>query len=110
MLEDTRDRGAATVQQDTVKCPSCGSSDVRAATVRSALWHHDRLVVVEDLPALVCGACQERFYDDATVTILDLMRGEGFPEAEADHVISVPVFSFRSQLPGIEKEREGVIR
>ena len=110
MREDTRVMDTATIEQEAVKCPSCGSSDIKAATVRSALWHHDRLVVVEDLPALVCGKCQERFYDDATITILDLMRGEGFPEAEADHVISVPVFSFTAQLPEIEKEREGVIR
>ncbi len=81
-------------------CTSCGAADVRAAAVRSALWHGERLVVVEDIPALVCSACGERFYDDATVMVLDLLQGDGFPEADARGEMRVPVFSFRDRAPG----------
>ena len=48
-------------------CSQCGGSDLRRETVRSAFWHDERLVVVENIPALVCGSCGERYYDDPTI-------------------------------------------
>jgi YgiT-type zinc finger domain-containing protein len=81
-------------------CTNCGGDDVRPADVRSAFWHDDRLVVVEDIPALLCRACGEQFYDDNTVLMLDLLRGDGFREDQARARISVSVFSYRDRLPG----------
>lgn len=78
----------------TLTCTSCGSPDVQASPSRSAFWHDDRLVVVEDIPAMVCGACGEHFYDDNTVIVLDLLRGAGFPADQARGELRVPVFSF----------------
>jgi YgiT-type zinc finger domain-containing protein len=63
--------------------------------VRSAFWHGERLVVVEGIPALVCGACHEQSYADDTVVRLDMLRGEGFPAGKARAELRVPVFSFR---------------
>jgi len=74
-------------------CSSCGAGEVRPSRVRSAFWHDERLVVVEDIPALVCDACGERYYDDATVIALDLLRGEGFPPENARAELRVGVFS-----------------
>lgn len=85
------------VQQPPVTCTGCGSADTRSARVRSAFWHGDRLVVVEDIPAIVCGACGEQSYDDATVVALDLLRGEGFPEEQARAQLHVSVFPFRGR-------------
>jgi hypothetical protein len=79
-------------------CPGCGGSDIGMARVRSAFFHEDRLVVVEDIPALVCASCNEQFYDDRTVVMLDLLRGDGFPEEDAREEIRVPVFSFRDRV------------
>ena len=84
----------AVQQQSSVTCANCGSVDVRIRHVRSAFWQDDRLVVVEGIPALVCGACAEQFYDDTTVVGLDLLRGEGFPAEKARAELRVPVFSF----------------
>ena len=81
-------------QQSSVTCTNCGSANVRMSHVRSAFWQDDRLVVVEDIPALVCGACAEQFYDDTTVIGLDLLRSEGFPAEKARVELRVPVFSF----------------
>jgi YgiT-type zinc finger domain-containing protein len=81
-------------QQSTVSCANCGSVDVHISHVRSAFWQDDRLVVVEDIPALVCGACAEQFYDDSTVIGLDLLRGDGFPADRARTELNVPVFYF----------------
>jgi len=61
--------------------------------VRSAFWHNDRLVVIEDVPALVCNACGEQFYDDAAVRMIDRMRQNGFPPEDAVRELRVAVFS-----------------
>ena len=86
--------------QSFMTCTNCGGGDVQPAAVKSAFWHDDRLVVVEDIPALRCGACGEQFYDDNTVLVLDLLRGQGFAEGQASSRITVPVFSFRNHVPG----------
>jgi YgiT-type zinc finger domain-containing protein len=81
------------------ECPQCGSTRLRQDFVKSALWHGERLVVVENIPAAVCDACGERFYDDGTVTVLDLMHGGGFPAGGAIGHMHVPVFSFSARVP-----------
>ncbi|MGP1677303.1 MAG: YgiT-type zinc finger protein [Burkholderiales bacterium] len=81
-------------RQPSGTCTNCGSANLRVGEVRSAFWQDDRLVVVEGIPAIVCGACAEQFYDDTTVVGLDLLRGEGFPAEKARAELRVPVFSF----------------
>ena len=90
------------MEASLMTCTSCGGEDVRRTEVRSAVWHDDRLVVVEDIPALRCGSCGEQFFDDAAVLVLDLMRGDGFQEGKARTTVTVPVFSFRDHRPGTE--------
>jgi YgiT-type zinc finger domain-containing protein len=87
-----------TSDEAPARCENCGSSAIHAERVRTAFWAEDRLVVIEDVPALVCKACHERYFDDATVTVLDLMRGDGFPPERARREITVPVFSFDDRL------------
>jgi YgiT-type zinc finger domain-containing protein len=62
--------------------------------VKTALWSGERLVVIEDVPALVCQHCGDQFYEDETVMRLDMMRGGGFTGADAARQMTVPVFSF----------------
>lgn len=80
-------------QSVALTCANCGSANVSRRQVRSAFWEGERLVVVQDIPALVCDACAEQFYDDATVIALDRMRGEGFAAELARTELRVPVFS-----------------
>jgi YgiT-type zinc finger domain-containing protein len=75
-------------------CPVCESTNTRLVRVRSAFWHNERLVVIEDVPALVCKTCGEQFYDDAAVLMIDRMRNNGFPPEEAVGELRVPVFTF----------------
>ena len=82
-----------TPEQLSAPCPVCQRADARHGRVRSAFWHNDRLVVVEDVPALVCNTCGEQFYDDATVRLIDRMRQDGFPPEDAVRELQVPVFS-----------------
>jgi YgiT-type zinc finger domain-containing protein len=79
--------------QLSASCPACESTKVRSAFVRSAFWHDDRLVVIEDVPALVCSICGEQFYDDAAVLMIDRVRERGFPPEDAVRELRVPVFS-----------------
>jgi YgiT-type zinc finger domain-containing protein len=81
------------------ECPQCGARQLQQDLVKSAFWHDERLVVVDDIPAVVCEACGERFYDDTTITLLDLMQGDGFPSAQASGHLHVPVFSFSARIP-----------
>lgn len=91
-----------TVEQPPGECSNCQNLSIRPARVRSAFWHNDRLVVIEDVPALVCDSCGSQFYDDTTVVRMDLLRGEGFPPELAVGELSVPVFSFGAfALPGV---------
>jgi YgiT-type zinc finger domain-containing protein len=88
-----------TEEQHFGTCSNCRSEALRSARVRSAFWHNDRLVVLEDLPALVCDSCGEQFYDDNTVVALDMLRGENFPSELAVGEVNVPVFSFANLRP-----------
>lgn len=83
----------------TPSCDRCGSNTLHRESVRSAFWHDDRLVVVEDIPALVCTTCQEQFYEDSTVILLDLLRGDNFPAEQANRELRVLVFSLRDRMP-----------
>lgn len=91
------------MQTSNATCTNCGGADVRRAEVRSAFWHEERLVVVEGIPALLCGTCGEQFYDDSTVVVLDLLRGKGFQADKARSELSVPVFSFRDGAGAISE-------
>ncbi|MFN3746292.1 MAG: type II toxin-antitoxin system MqsA family antitoxin [Hyphomicrobiaceae bacterium] len=91
-----------TEEQLGARCSNCGSGSIHEARVRSAFWHGDRLVVVEEIPAIVCDDCHEQYFDDSTIVALDLLRGQGFPEESARGELRVPVFSLsdRTALQG----------
>ena len=78
-------------------CPRCGGA-LAPTTVRTTIWQGDRVAIVEDIPALVCEACLEQFYDDAVSEALRRLAEEGFPAAKADREITVPVFSLTGRV------------
>lgn len=88
------------MESSFMTCTSCGGEDVHRTEIRSAFWHDDRLVVVEDIPALRCDGCGEQFFDDTAVMVLDLMRGNGFQEDKARTTVTAAVFSYRDHVPG----------
>lgn len=79
-------------------CSHCGSGNLKATTIRSAFWEGERLVVIEDIPAIVCIDCSEPHYDDRTAVLIDLLRGGGFPTEKALREITVPVFSLAHRM------------
>lgn len=81
----------------TTSCPRCGAG-LAQSIVRTLLWHDDRPVIVEDVPALVCGGCQEQFYDQAVSEALQDLASVGFPADAAVREITVPVFSLNGRI------------
>ncbi len=78
-------------------CPRCHGVLV-ASTVRTAIWHGDRLAIVEDIPAHVCESCMEQFYDADVSEVLRRLSEEGFPSGQAKKEIVVPVFSLEGRI------------
>jgi len=87
-------------EASTATCSRCGSSSLHVVSTRSAFWEGERLVVVEDIPAIVCMDCQEQHLDDQTVVLIDLLRGGAFPPEKALRQLTVPVFSLKSAVKG----------
>ena len=69
-----------------------------AKTMRTAIWQGDRVAIVEDIPALVCGQCSEQFYDDPVSDALRRLAEDGFPAHAATSEILVPVFSLKDRI------------
>lgn len=88
---------SATEEGVTTRCPNCPTTLVEMQ-VRTALWQRERLVVVEEIPALVCPACSEQFYDDDTSEALRRLNEEGFPEEAAARTVTVPIFSLAGRI------------
>lgn len=75
------------------RCTSCAGGTLRRDRVSTALWRGERLVVIEDIPALVCTSCGERYFEDETAMALDMMQA-GNSSAPPARVLSVPVYTY----------------
>ncbi len=69
-----------------------------AKTMRTAIWQGDRVAIVEDIPAQVCTACNEQYYDGPVSDALRRLAEEGFPTRLAKSEILVPVFSLQGRI------------
>jgi YgiT-type zinc finger domain-containing protein len=79
------------------------------ATVKTAIWRGDSLFVVEDIPAQVCDACMEQFYDEETTESLRRLTEEGFASLEPVREQVVPTFSLAGQVRRRERLEDDVI-
>jgi YgiT-type zinc finger domain-containing protein len=70
---------------------------MRADTVKTAIWREERLFVIEAIPALVCDACMEQFYDeDVTDALRRLM--EEFSITQPQREVVVPIYSLEGRV------------
>lgn len=77
-----------------IPCTGCDRGHLRRDTVSTALWQDETLLVVEDVPALVCNVCGERYFEDETAIALDMIRSRPDGNQEPLRTMPVPVFSF----------------
>lgn len=76
------------------ECTGCAGGTLRRDRVSTAVWHGDDLVVIEDIPALVCQRCGERYFEDETALALDLMQARRGADNPPLRILSVPVFAY----------------
>lgn len=77
-----------------IVCDRCDDVALRHAHISTAFWQGAGLVVIRNIPAMVCPGCGEEYVDDATVVMIDRMRGAGFAGCAATDPLPVPVFDF----------------
>ena len=85
-----------------VLCPRCDQL-MRPALVKTAIWHEDRLSVVEDIPAYLCDTCVEQYYDDTATERLRTLTENGFSDLAIHREILVPVYSLAGELPAAKR-------
>lgn len=82
-----------------VACDHCPGSLLRSTRISTAFWQDDGLVVIRNIPAMVCPDCGEEYVEDDTVVALDRLRGAGFDGCAQIAPLSVPVFDFAASGP-----------
>lgn len=78
-------------------CSRCGHAGLEEGRTSTAFWRDGGLIVIQDIPALICPACREEHVADDTALAIDRMRGAGFDPAAAIGRLDVPVFRFTAK-------------
>lgn len=86
--------GAESRPPEDPRCDACNSGLLRRRRVDMAFWSGGRLVLVRDIPSLVCDACGEQYTEDDVAMQLDMMRGADFRHAQMIDRQEVPVYTF----------------
>jgi YgiT-type zinc finger domain-containing protein len=73
-----------------VPCSFCGGELEERCVQHEYRWEGD-LFVFEDVPALVCRQCGEKYFD---AKVVKAMEKAVLEELEPKRILSVPVFSY----------------
>lgn len=84
-------------QEVRATCDRCTSGVLQSSRISTAFWRDDGLVVLRNIPALVCRACGEQYVDDPTVVQLDHLRGRNFSGLTELGQILVPILDFGAE-------------
>ena len=79
----------ATQDHQTITCAVCGGT-LEPQTITSVKEFAGRVVIVRNVPALVCGQCGEKYYSPETVDRLL----EAVKHGKAEKTETVPVIEF----------------
>lgn len=85
-----------TFQPQPVSCTQC-EGELEDQVVQVALWTEQGLIVVDRVPARICGGCSEQYYDDATVSGLRRLIISNFPEQFRVGEMTVPLYRLASE-------------
>ncbi|OBY27112.1 type II toxin-antitoxin system MqsA family antitoxin [Leisingera sp. JC1] len=80
-------------------CGRCGQNQLERQHVKTAVWREAELMVVENIPALVCPACGEEFIGSETAAELQRMCQNGESTAGLVSRLIVPVIDFAMLNP-----------
>lgn len=93
MADDIGNINAAP-QVPVVECDHCHGTALVPRQIRIAFWQHNGLIVLRNIPAMVCPGCGTEYMSDQTIVRLDARRARCSGAARADATIIVPVFDF----------------
>lgn len=77
-----------------VACDRCQNGVLSESRIQTAFWRGQGLVVIRNIPAMVCSLCGEEFVSDRTAIGLDRMRGAGFTAMGSAERMIVPVLDY----------------
>jgi len=75
-------------------CKRCELGGLKPKHIETAFWRNGGLMVIRNIPAMVCPTCGEEYVADETALGLDRMRGNGFSLHSASERMIVPVFEY----------------
>ena len=78
---------------------------MREDKVKTVMWHQEQMLLVEDIPAMVCDNCGEQYYDDEITEGLLRLTEQNFPWAEKTREIVVPVYTITRRPRATEQEK-----
>lgn len=82
----------------SIACEACGGTAL-ACVVQVPLWHGQQLVLVENVPAMVCQNCGEQFYEEHVATAIRRLAEGQVTGRPVVREIAVPVYRLDG-LPG----------
>lgn len=77
-----------------VECDRCENGLLHERPIQTAFWRGQGLIVIRNIPAMVCSACGEEYVSDRTAIGLDRMRGAGFTAMGSAERMIVPVLDY----------------
>jgi len=85
---------AAFVDGKHVLCDRCEQGLLTEQPIQTAFWRGEGLVVIRNIPAMVCQTCGEEYVADLTAIALDRMRGNGLTAMGSAERMIVPVLDY----------------
>ena len=83
----------------TVLCDRCENGVLSERPIKTAFWQGQGLLVIRNIPAMVCPICGEDYVSEQTAIALDRMRGAEFPTTGLIDRMIVPVLDFAALGP-----------
>ncbi|WP_417728785.1 type II toxin-antitoxin system MqsA family antitoxin [Roseovarius sp.] len=78
-------------------CGKCKLGELQHKRIETAFWRNGGLVVIRNIPAMVCPTCGEEYVGNETAVGLDRMHGNGFTSHATSDQMIVPVFEYSEQ-------------
>ncbi|MGJ8561632.1 MAG: type II toxin-antitoxin system MqsA family antitoxin [Litorimonas sp.] len=79
---------------EALLCKRCELGELQTKRIETAFWRNGGLMVIRNIPAMVCPTCGEEYVADQTALGLDRMRGNGFASHSVSERMIVPVFEY----------------
>jgi YgiT-type zinc finger domain-containing protein len=86
------EHGKAVGNRSSQQCTECGGETFQDV-VQMAVWTENGLVVIDEVPAIVCRDCMEQFFEEEASSAVRKLMVSGFPKSKVIRELRVPVFS-----------------